>query len=187
MLYQLLYCTAITTMLNISQQEIIEIKLLAIEDVSTIKHVITTVTKEIFKLEPSIDELIKNFARDNIFADEDTLVQTYFNNNGTYLILVAGETIVGTGAIKKFSNDICELKRMFILKEYRGQGWGKKVANQLLLWAKDHSYKKIRLEIWKPKLQHQAIIFYKKLGFTEIPPYRDHYDPGIYSMEKNLI
>jgi putative acetyltransferase len=95
-----------------------------------------------------------------------------------------GEKIVGAGAIKKCTDEICELKRMWFLKEYRGKGLGSQMAYQLLAFAKDHGYAKIRLDIYFPQVQDRAITLYKKLGFYEIAPYND--SPAKIFMEKVL-
>lgn len=166
---------------------VIEIKPLLVADSEIVKQVITTVAHEMQGLSESVDELLVELNEKKLFTDEDNLESVYFKNNGIFLKLVANNRLVGTGAVKKLTDDICEMKRMFILNEYRGQGWGKKIADQLFAFACEHGYKKMRLEVWRHPMVHRAVSFYKKLGFYEIPPYVEQVVPGALFMEKNLF
>jgi putative acetyltransferase len=76
---------------------------------------------------------------------------------------------VGCGAIKKFSLEIMEIKRMYTLIEYRGFGIATKVLIELEKWAKELSYKKCILETGKK--QPEAISLYTKSGYKVIPNY----------------
>lgn len=51
--------------------------------------------------------------------DIEQVQSDYFDNKGIFLVLLDKEQIVGTGAIRKLDDEICELKRMWFLKEYR--------------------------------------------------------------------
>lgn len=103
--------------------------------------------------------------------DLHNVQELYFNNRGIFLIALEGQKVIGMGAIKYFSNDICELRRMFFAKEYQGKGFGKRMAQILLEHAKTLSYKKIRLWVYNPEKQIAAVCLYRKLGFYEIEPY----------------
>lgn len=105
------------------------------------------------------------------FNDLLDISKTYFENDGIFLVLVDNGKVVGTGAIRKLNDEICELARLWFLKEYRGKGLGKKMTTQLLEFAKTHGYTKIRLDVYRPEVQTQAVALYKKLGFYEIEPY----------------
>lgn len=97
--------------------------------------------------------------------------QEYFDNNGTFLVLMDNDRVVGTGAIRYVDATTCELKRMWFLKKYCGRGLGTKMAHMLLAWAKDHDYKRILLDVCHPDQQQAAVHLYKKLEFYEIAPY----------------
>jgi putative acetyltransferase len=133
---------------------VIEIKLVLVTD---------SETAEMQGLSESVDELLAELNEKKLFADEDNLESVYFKNKGIFLKLVAKSTLVGTGAVKKLTDDICEMKRMFILKKYRGQGWRKRIADQLFAFARKNGYKKMRLEVWRHPMVHQAVSFYKNL------------------------
>jgi putative acetyltransferase len=76
---------------------------------------------------------------------------------------------VGCGAIKEFSPDTMELKRMYTLPETRGKGIATKVLAELEKWAAELSYEKCVLETGKR--QPEAIALYKKNGYKIIQNY----------------
>ncbi len=79
------------------------------------------------------------------------------------------DTPVGCGAIKAFSADAMEVKRMFVPPDKRGKGIASTVLAALELWAKELGYKKTVLETGKR--QPEAIELYKKNGYAIIPNY----------------
>jgi putative acetyltransferase len=76
---------------------------------------------------------------------------------------------VGCGAIKEYSPDAMEIKRMFVLKENRKKGIASKILTELEEWAGEMSYKKCILETGKR--QPEAIGLYRKNGYSDIPNY----------------
>ena len=76
---------------------------------------------------------------------------------------------VSSGAIKEFSRDTMEVKRMYTLPEFRGKGLASKVLSELEKWAKELGCEKCTLETGKK--QPEAIALYKKKGYKIIPNY----------------
>jgi len=76
---------------------------------------------------------------------------------------------VGCGAMKEFSENTMEIKRMFTLPEQRGEGIATKILTELEKWAKELGYEKCVLETGKR--QPEAIGLYKKNGYKSIPNY----------------
>jgi putative acetyltransferase len=92
---------------------------------------------------------------------------------------------VACGAIKEFSPEIMEVKRMFTSPESRGKGIAGEILGELEMWASELSYKKCILETGKK--QPEAITLYKKNGYQIIPNYGQY--AGIENsvcFEKNL-
>lgn len=79
------------------------------------------------------------------------------------------EIPVGCGAIKAYSADAMEVKRMYVPPDKRGKGIASTVLAALELWAKELGYKKCVLETGKR--QPEAIELYKKRGYNTIPNY----------------
>jgi putative acetyltransferase len=103
---------------------------------------------------------------------EDHSFYDQFNkiDNIKYVIVTYDNEIpVGCGAIKEYSGDAMEVKRMFVLLNRRGQGIATTILKELELWAIELNYIKCLLETGKK--QPEAIALYKKNGYTVIPNY----------------
>jgi ribosomal protein S18 acetylase RimI-like enzyme len=59
--------------------------------------------------------------------------------------------------------------------EYHGQGLGYRMMQELLSFAREKGYTRMRLETDRDA-QSRAFEFYKRLGFYEIPRYSDNKD-----------
>jgi putative acetyltransferase len=148
---------------------VLEIKPIQQHQIEQAKQVVIAVCLEIWQGLLTKDEL-KGY---DSMSDIDNVRSHYFDNNGTFLVLVDGEQLVGTGAIRKLDDEICELKRMWFLKEYRGQGLGWKMAQILFDFALAAGYGKIRLDLANEERQPEALKFYRKLGFYPIDRYNN--------------
>ena len=76
---------------------------------------------------------------------------------------------MGCGAIKEYTPNTMEIKRMYTSPESRGKGIATKVLTELEIWAIELSYEKCILETGKK--QPEAIGLYKKNGYKLIPNY----------------
>lgn len=126
----------------------------------------------------------ENLRRLDTMSDIKNARSHYFDNHGLFLVLLDDGKIVGTGAIRRLDNNICELKRMWFQQQYRGKGWGWKMAKMLFDFAQQTGYQKVRLDLAKAERQSQAINLYTKLGFYSIERYND--SPCEVFMEKCL-
>ncbi len=79
------------------------------------------------------------------------------------------ELPVGCGAVKKYSDAVAEIKRMFVPLEYRGQGIAGEVLHELEKWAQELGFAECILETGKK--QPEAIRLYTKSGYTLMPNY----------------
>jgi putative acetyltransferase len=85
------------------------------------------------------------------------------------VVAYENELPVGCGAIKEFSKNIMEVKRMFVLPEKRGKGIASSILRELENWAKTLDYQKCILETGEK--QQEAIKLYQKNNYTIIPNY----------------
>jgi len=95
------------------------------------------------------------------------------------IIVYRDEHAVGCGAIRKYSDDTMEIKRMFVDPRYRGQGIGKIVLDSLESWARELSYSYCILE--SGDKQPEALALYERAGYFLIPNY------GQYAKDENSI
>jgi len=62
------------------------------------------------------------------------------------VVLYEEENAVGCGAIKPYDENSAELKRMFVIPEFRGKGYASKILSELENWAKELGFQSVILE-----------------------------------------
>ena len=108
----------------------------------------------------------------------------YAPPRGRLLLARDGETLAGCGALRPLSQEICEMKRLYVRDAFRGRGAGKLLAETLIAEARSIGYTAMRLDTL-PSMT-AAIPLYRSLGFSEISPYTTNPVPGALFMEKRL-
>jgi len=130
-------------------------------DILSIKNLVFTVLRE-YGLKP--DETGRDI-------DLNDIEKNYTNRNGFFGVVVDNITnqIAGTFGLYYIDKDICELRKMYLRKDLRGQGIGKFMLRSAINIAGEKSYQKIFLETISPL--KEAIALYKKFGFAEVKPH----------------
>ena len=64
----------------------------------------------------------------------------------TVIVIYENEKPVAIGCFKKYSDDMVEIKRMFVEKEHRGKGLSKLVLKELEKWAEESGFRYAILE-----------------------------------------
>jgi GNAT superfamily N-acetyltransferase len=108
----------------------------------------------------------------------------YVPPGGVLLVArVSGKT-AGCVGVRRFEDDICEMKRLFVRHSFRGIGVGRRLALASLDHAHALGYRRMRLDTlpW----MRQALGLYQSLGFVEVPPYRFNPIAGAVFLEKDL-
>lgn len=101
------------------------------------------------------------------------------------IVAYVNATPIGCGAMKKYSVNTVELKRMFVYEAERGKGIASKIVNELEMWARELNYTKCILETGVR--QPEAIALYKKNGYLRIPNFGQYINAiGSVCFEKEL-
>jgi ribosomal protein S18 acetylase RimI-like enzyme len=161
--------------------DMINIRPISQNEVPFVKELIYRVTHQVFRDARPIEESVAFYESKGTLHDMDDLQQTYFENDGIFLVMTEDQQIIGTGAIRKIDHEICELKRVWLLFEYHGKGLGYRMIQELLMFARKKGYRRIRLETDRGG-QSRAYDLYKRLGFCEIPRYSDNEDDAAMEM-----
>lgn len=78
----------------------------------------------------------------------------------------------GCIALRKFENDGCEMKRLFVRPEYRHLKIGKKLVDKIIEDARELKYKYMVLDTLSNL--HEAVSLYRKSGFQEVEAYYEN-------------
>ena len=90
------------------------------------------------------------------------------------VLLYIDQLAVGCGALKKYSIDTMEIKRMYVLPEYRSLGIATKILSELESWMLSLGNTTSILETGIK--QKDAIALYQKNHYIRIPSYSQYKD-----------
>jgi GNAT superfamily N-acetyltransferase len=114
-----------------------------------------------------------------------TLPGKYALPAGRLLLAFVDGTPAGCGALRPLDEHACEMKRLYVRPEHKGQGIGRQLAERLIAEAKLIGYRRMLLDTI-PAQMMEASRLYLSLGFHEIPPYYNSPQPGTSFMELPL-
>ncbi len=118
------------------------------------------------------DNNFKNYLKlQNYDQETENLEEKYNHPYGRLYIVLSESFPVGCIALRKIDNDNCELKRLYVKPQYRGNNTGRILVELIIKEATKIGYKHILLDTL-PFLT-TAIDLYKKLGFYEIQSYNN--------------
>jgi GNAT superfamily N-acetyltransferase len=94
------------------------------------------------------------------------------------------QKIVGTTAVRNLKQfeSTCELKRMYVLNEFRRLGLGQKLLDIAIDFARSVGYSRMVLDSSKTLCAARAL--YLKKGFVDIPKYNDNYRADVFMQRK---
>lgn len=121
----------------------------------------------------------------NFDEEVDNLPGKYAAPDGRLLLAYADGRLAGSIALRKIEDGVCEMKRLFVRGEFRGQKIGIALIEKLIAEAREIGYGKMRLDTYPPKME-KAVRLYEAYGFSEIPPYYHNPYGETLFMEKDL-
>ena len=90
----------------------------------------------------------------------------YMENHGDFEVIEFKGNIIGSYGIYKLDSETCELRKMYLNKNFQGMGLGNIMIENSLKIARTLGYSKIILQT--NSLLYKATKLYKKYGFEEI-------------------
>ena len=104
------------------------------------------------------------------FADEvANLPGAYGEADGRLFFAEYEERPAGCVGVRRFSEGVCEMKRLYVDPDARGHGLGRQLALAAIRAAQELGYRRILLDT-QPAMRI-AMKLYRELGFTEAPAY----------------
>jgi GNAT superfamily N-acetyltransferase len=132
-------------------------------------------------LSPRADQLISalNQELDDRYPEEganhfDLAAEEVAEGRGAFFVAYIEGEPVGCGAVRRIAPTVCEIKRMYVLPNARGQGVGRRILSELELIARHLGASRIVLETGVR--QPEAIALYAGAGFTAIPLFGSYAD-----------
>lgn len=110
-------------------------------------------------------------------------IEQVYMKNGCFWCLKNDGIIIGTIAIKALEHNIVELKRLYILPKFQGNGYSKLLMNTAIEFVKERAFKTLRLDSQRNKVA--ALSLYKSYGFLEIERYNQNEFAEVF-MELNF-
>ena len=114
-----------------------------------------------------------------------TLPGAYAPPTGAFLLAWRGEEVVGCAALRRFSEQAVELKRMYVRPRWRGYGVGRALIRGVVDEARRLGYRRILLDTLPEMIAAHAL--YQEVGFEPIEPYYDTPIPGMRFMALDLM
>ncbi|MBC5582890.1 GNAT family N-acetyltransferase [Eggerthella guodeyinii] len=80
-----------------------------------------------------------------------------------------GGEVVGCAGVRALDARTCELKTLFVFERLQGRGWGRRLAERAVAFARERGYDAVRLDTVSTSAN--AIALYRRLGFRDIDRY----------------
>jgi GNAT superfamily N-acetyltransferase len=151
--------------------------MLIIDNVKTPEHI--EIARSLFR--EYADSLGFDLSFQNFEQELADLPGHYAPPGGRLYLAFECKRPAGCIALRKISDDDCEMKRFYVCPLFRGKGVGKKLATLVIGEARQIGYKRMLLDT-VPAMK-RAITLYRALGFKPIPPYRENPVPGATFLE----
>lgn len=130
-------------------------------------------------------KLGRDLAFQNIDDELENLAGKYTEPEGELLAAIdAGGNVVGIVAYHRHSKERCEMKRLYVKPDFRGDKLGESLIEKILEQAKKAGYKEMVLDTLAP--MKPAIHLYEKFGFLECEPYYNNPMDDVIYMKKEL-
>jgi putative acetyltransferase len=109
----------------------------------------------------------------------------YVPPQGCLWLAEVDSQLAGCVALRKIDDHICEMKRLYLRPQFRGQGLGRALTERIIAEARQIGYQRMRLDTVEPVMK-DAVALYRRSGFREIRAYCENPVAGALYMELHL-
>lgn len=103
--------------------------------------------------------------------------------DGAFLVGYEDGRPIAIGGLRRLEDEICEIKRMYVVPDARSRGAGRALLAALEEAARERGYTRVRLDAG-PQQQHSRVLF-ASTGYVAIAPYNANHIAD-YFAEKTL-
>ena len=120
----------------------------------------------------------------NFEHELENIRSVYGAPDGCLLLARLNNGTAGCVAFRRFEDDVCEMKRLYVKPSARGMNLGRSLSVEIIRRARSAGYRRMVLDTLA-RLQ-AAYSLYRSLGFREIRPYYVNPLEGVVYMELDL-
>ncbi len=135
-------------------------------------------------LDSVLTHLGYEFLPDSKDSDIRDIETAYLGGDGAFFVVATGSEIRGCVGVRRLSDQVAELKRLYLSEKYRGRGLGRDLCTVAIEESKRLGCTVMRLDTTRRATP--ALGLFQKLGFQEIPRYNDDEFAEIF-MEKTIV
>ncbi|HPI72336.1 MAG TPA: GNAT family N-acetyltransferase [bacterium] len=103
---------------------------------------------------------------ETIDHDLTDIEANYWRQQGAFYVLMHGAQLIGTVALHRASETVCELRRMYLAADYRGKGLGRELLQFALQQAEARGFSEVVLKT--ASVLKEALALYRRAGFIPV-------------------
>jgi putative acetyltransferase len=120
----------------------------------------------------------------NFEREVNNLAGEYGPPDGAFVLAEHDSRVLGCVALRKFSEGVCEMKRLYVVPASRGHGVGRTLAEGIVAQGRRLGYKRMLLDTLE--FMKEAHALYVSLGFEPTSAYRFNPIPESSFLELKL-
>jgi N-acetylglutamate synthase-like GNAT family acetyltransferase len=121
---------------------------------------------------------------DDFDKELESLPGEYSAPGGSLLLAYVDNEVAGCVALKKVEEKLCEMKRLYVRPQYRGEELGRMLAISIMQEAKKIGYETMCLNT--TSTMKEAISLYRSIGFAETGFHHHKQVKNVIYMEKKI-
>ena len=134
------------------------------------------------------EEYAKSIAVDLCFqdfsAELERLPAMYGPPSGALLTIQAGNDVAGCVGVRRFRDDVCEMKRLYVRPSFRGRQFGRRLAMAIAQRARGLGYRTMVLDTLSSMAAAREL--YVSMGFKAAPAYYPNPLPDVAYLALDL-